>query len=290
MWQRFEQILGRPLCTAGNKTLCQRRSALRDLCAVRALPIHKPTRDLRHLVAIGPDTFDFYPQLADPSRRVGPAMNIREYLQFLRGSGLHPLGSLAQLTDAFNRVVYQYDRDPAEAGYSLAASWFPVAPAGTLPAWDCAAGAGSRDVKSGICDVMRGGTARAALGALLADPRFVVYGAKTGTIDSLADVAENRAACEQFAAGHTVPDRPAEPKSQPYWLGCGKRAAKSVNDSLLVVSFAVRAGDELVPLTLGLRFQRSGPGLASRVAVHFMDVIHDYFAPAKTPVVPEATR
>jgi hypothetical protein len=59
---------------------------------------------------------------------------------------------------------------------------------------------------------------------------------------------------------------------------------------LLVVSFALRAGDELVPMTLGLRFQRSGPGLASRVAVHFLDVIHDYFAPAKAPAVkPEAS-
>src|SRR5690606_6411383 len=114
------------------------RSAHKDLCAARALPIHKPTRDLRFLVALGPGAFDFYPLLADAARRVR-GVHIREYLQFLRGSGLHPLGSLPQLADAFNRVLYE-PGGGASAGFSLAASWFPVEPAGQAPAWSCTAG------------------------------------------------------------------------------------------------------------------------------------------------------
>jgi hypothetical protein len=260
------------------------------LCAVRALPIDKPTSDLRHLIALGPSTFDFYPQLRDPGRRVGTSVSTREYLQFLRGSGLHPLGSLLQLTDAFNRVVYEYGGTaldtPQKIGFSLAASWFPMAARGRTPAWNCANASFERDVSTGLCEVVRTGTADDALGPLLDDARFVIYGAKTGTIDSLADVAENPGACAHYATGHSIPDQPENAAKQPYWLPCTKNrnTLRGVNDSLLIVSFAVRAGDgELVPLTLGLRFQRSGSGLAVRVARHYLDVIHDYFAPAPAP-------
>jgi hypothetical protein len=34
----------------------------------------------------------------------------------------------------------------------------------------------------------------------------------------------------------------------------------------------------MVPLTLGIRFQRAGAGFASEVAPHFIAVIRDYFA------------
>lgn len=290
LWSHFEAVLGRPLCGLGQKAACERQSARKDLCAARALPIDKPTSDLRHLVALGPSTFDFYPRLRDPERRVGASVSTREYLQFLRGSGLHPLGSLLQLTDAFNRVVYEYGGTPVQQsqkiGFALAASWFPVAARGRTPAWSCANTSLERDVSAGLCEVVRTGTADEALGPLLGDPRFVIYGAKTGTIDSLADVAENPSACAHYAIGHTIPDRPADAAKQPYWLPCTKNrnALRSVNDSLLMISLAVRADDgEPVPLTLGLRFQRSGSGLAARVARHYLDVIHDYFAPAPNP-------
>ncbi|MCG8424990.1 MAG: hypothetical protein MJE77_44480 [Proteobacteria bacterium] len=279
MWQHFEQILGRPLCTAGNKSRCRRRSARRDLCAARALPIQNPTRDLRHLVAVGPSSFDFYPRLADPTRLVGPEVDTREYLQFLRGSGLHPLGSLAQLADAFNRVIYAHAHDPErDGGYRLAASWFPVAASGTLPDWDCSVASGQNRVRDGLCDVLRRGTASGPMGPLLGDSRFVLYGAKTGTIDSLADIAENRAACEHFRTGHTIADRPATDKAQPYWLPCGRRRSPPrVNDSLFVISFAIRTDDSVLPFTLALRFQRSGTGFATLVARHYLDAIQAYF-------------
>lgn len=290
LWRRFEELLGRTLCTEGSKGVCRRQSARKDLCAARALPIDNPTSDLRYLVALGPSTFNFYPQLADRKRRVGPSVNTREYLQFLRGSGLHPIGSLVQLTDAFNRLVFQF-QPPASApgspdqpaGGRLAASWFPTGAVGSPPPWTCAQPSnGAREVATGLCDVVRSGTADNTLGPLLADERFTLYGAKTGTIDSLADIAEKTTACAHFATGHTVPDSPADAAKQPYWLPCTKRRKKlvAVNDSLLIMSFAVRAGDEQIPLTLGLRFQRSGPGLAARVARHYLDVIHDYLAPA----------
>lgn len=306
LWRRFEQILGRRLCTAGNKSTCRRQNARKDLCAVRALPIDKPTSDLRHLVALGPSEFDFYPRLADESKRVGRSVSTREYLQFLRGSGLHPVASLAQLTDAFNRIIYEREPDARGRGrgFQLAASWFPVTPVGSVPSWSCtdpvtsmvespvqpfaaSSPIPSRTVASGLCAVVqRGGTASQALGPLNRDPRFIIYGAKTGTIDSLADVAEKRADCDHFAIGHTIPDQPKERAKQPYWLPCTKnrKALERVNDSLLVVSFAVRTGNEgdLVPLTLGLRFQRGGLGLAALVTHHYMDVIHDYFAPPET--------
>jgi hypothetical protein len=284
MWQRFEELLGRPLCMLGSKGRCRQAHAMRDLCAVRALPIDQPTRDLRHLVALGPSAFDFYPPLVDPSRRMGPRVRTREYLQFLRGSGLHPLGSLAQSADAFNRLIYERAGDPgpaatsgAHGGHRLAASWFPVPASGNAAARDCRA-AGGGDVHAGLCDVLRTGTGR-GVGDLLDDGRFTFHGAKTGTIDSLADIVESSKACAQFRTGHTVADRPARDSVQPYWLPCERESPPEVNDSLLLISLTVHtpAGD--VPLTLGLRFQRSGPGFATRVARHYLDVVHAYFAP-----------
>jgi hypothetical protein len=288
MWQRFEELLGRPLCMLGSKDRCRQAHAMRDLCAMRALPIDQPTRDLRHLVALGPSAFDFYPPLADPARHVGPGVRTREYLQFLRGSGLHPLGSLAQSADAFNRLIYEPAGDAGPAGtpeapggYRLAASWFPVLPSGNAtgnaPATDCRASAGG-GVTGGLCDVLRTGTAR-GLRDLLDDARFTFHGAKTGTIDSLADIVESSEACAQFRTGHTVTDRPARDSAQPYWLPCERQSPPEVNDSLLLISLTVHtpAGD--VPLTLGLRFQRSGPSFATRVARHYLDVVHAYFAP-----------
>ena len=48
----------------------------------------------------------------------------------------------------------------------------------------------TRGAGGGLCGVVqKGGTAGAGMKPVLADPRVIVYGAKTGTIDSLADVA-----------------------------------------------------------------------------------------------------
>jgi hypothetical protein len=276
MWKRFEQILGRPLCTLGNKRSCRRDATRKDLCAARALPIEEPTRDLRHLVALGPDSFNMYPALRDPKKRVG-RISTGEYLQFLRGSGIHPLGSLAQLTDAFNRVVYEPAPTGADGRYRLAASWFPVAAVGSVPAWDCANIPNDDTVAAGICEVARTGPAAKTLRPLLADETIAVYGVKTGTIDSLADIAEKPEACEAFRGSHTVPDRDATDGAQPYWLDCKRRASGDVNDSLLIISFGIRTDAGVVPLTLGLRFQRSGLGLATASARYYIDAIRDYF-------------
>ena len=114
LWQRLEGLLGRPLCTGG-AAACRAAGDRKDLCALRALPVAAPTADLRYLVALGPDRF------ALGAGR--PTASLRDYFQLLRGSGLHPLGSLAQLADAFGRVIY----DPGDAGrFALAASWFPT--------------------------------------------------------------------------------------------------------------------------------------------------------------------
>ncbi len=230
-------------------------------------------------MALGPDRFDFYPAHGRP----GPGSRVPslEYLQFLRGSGVHPIGSLLQLTDAFNRLVY--DPAPGSAGYRLAASWFPVPAAGTTPAVDCSALPASGDpVQGGLCDVVRRGTASRALGDLLTDPSLLLYGAKTGTIDSLGDVATHPAACRRFNDAHTLTHRPRTLAHQPYWLPCGPGAAHAagVNDSLFLISIGVPGTDgQVVPLTLGLSFQKSGAGLAADVARLYLAAIRDYFAP-----------
>ena len=161
--------------------------------------------------------------------------------------------------------------------YQLAATWFPGPVVGEIPRASCRKSGTGSSVATGVCDVVRSGTAARALRSLLSDPRIEVYGAKTGTVDSLGDIATRKARCERFRDSHTLTDRRRTPESQPYWLECGARG--EVDDSLLVLSFAVvtSAGGR-VPLTLGLAYQRSGSGLAARVATHYVDLIADYFA------------
>ncbi len=274
MWQRFEQVLGRPLCALGSKRACERAAASGDLCAVRALPISDPTADLRRLVSLGPAGFDFYPGSA--AERAQSTVSTREYLQFLRGSGVHPVASLPQLADAFNRVVF--GGRTGDGSYRLGATWFPSPAVADPPRESCALRDGATTVRAGLCLAIHDGTAR-SLEPLLHEDGLVIYAAKTGTIDSLADLAEERAACRAFDEAHTIPDRPATASQQPYWLGCGA-TQRAIDDSLLLLSFGVvDASGSIVPLTLAIRFQRGGSGLATSVARHYVDVIRDYFSP-----------
>ena len=186
LWSRVEALLGRPLCTLGDRGRCEAAAERADVCAARSLPIASPGRDLRYLVALGPDQIDLYGDDRPSQARVP----IREYFQLLRGSGVHAVGSLVQLTDAFGRVIY----DPTPGAPRLAASWFPAPAVGVMPAWSCTKAGGHANTvlgaDGGLCAVVQtAGTAHAQLGDLLADPKLVVYGAKTGTIDSLADIA-----------------------------------------------------------------------------------------------------
>ena len=223
MWRRFEALLGRELCTDGGKACA---AAVRgDVCAARA-PAHRRgrRRGCATWSALGPDRFDLYDDGGEHAPRPGE-VPMREYLQFLRGSGKHSIGSLAQLTDSFGRVVY----DPSSDGvFRLAASWFPVPAAGVTPE---ACGDGyQRTVRGpggGLCGVLRGrGTAVRAMRGLSDDPRIVLYGAKSGTIDSLGDVAEDPAKCARANARKTIAGRPERAEDQPYWLQCGKPVAR----------------------------------------------------------------
>ncbi len=269
LWSRFEALIGRRLCTLGSKALCVQLGDRRDLCATRALPVASPSADLRHLVALGPATFDLYPPGHDGDARTVP---VTEYLQFLRGSGVHPVGSLAQLTDGFNRLIY----DPTEDGpYRLAASWFPVPVAGRVPAEACTAIGGHAPVvrgdDGGLCGAVRGGgTAARVMRPLLDDPRVRLYGAKTGTIDTLADVGERRARCEAWNRAHTLAGLPAHAAAQPYWLTCGTAVP---DDSLFVVAFSVETASGPVPLTLGVHLERSGKGVAAMAARLYIQAI-----------------
>jgi hypothetical protein len=253
------------MCALGSADACLAAAERRDLCAARALPIASPTADLRHLVALGPATFDMYSAGADPTG----AVPVGEYFQLLRGSGVHPIGSLAQLTDAFNRLVF----DGADPPYHLAASWFPAPAVGRLPAEACTRGGGHAERvlgdDGGLCGVLRsGGTASRAFADLLDDPRVILYAAKTGTIDTLADVGEHAAACAAWNRAHTLADRPARAASQPYWLTCG---AAAPDDSLFVISVGIRVGTAIVPLTLGVALERTGKGVAAHAARAYLD-------------------
>jgi len=248
LWRRVENLLGRPLCTLGDRARCERAASRADVCAARGLPIDSPGADLRNLIALGPDRLDLH--AGDRPRSTVP---VREYLQLLRGSGVHPVGSLAQITDAFGRVVY----DPG-ATAKLAASWFPAPAVGLIPSWSCASppdrtatvlGGGG-----GLCGVVQpGGTAHRGLADLMSDPAIVIYGAKTGTIDSLADIARSRTACAAWNARHPEPAR----------LVCGRTPP---DDSLLVIAFGVVTPRGVVPVTLGIQLQRGGTGSATHAA------------------------
>jgi hypothetical protein len=261
-WQHLEALLGRPTCTLGSGEACARAADRRDVCAARALRVTNPTADLRHLVSLGPSTFDMYPAGA----RDAAVVPITEYFQLLRGSAVHPVGSLAQLTDAFNRLVF--DGTPSGA-YQLAASWFPVPATGRLPEHACTR-TGGRDNAvlgdgGGLCGVLRSGTGARAFADLLDSDTIVLYGAKTGTIDTLGDVVERRRACEAWNKVHTV-----DGKQQPYHLDCGRDVA---DDSLFVISLGVKDGDRTIPLTIGLQLERTGKGVAAQIARRIVEYL-----------------
>ncbi|HET9989494.1 MAG TPA: hypothetical protein VFQ65_13275, partial [Kofleriaceae bacterium] len=255
LWTRVEALLGRPLCTLGDRASCVRAAERADVCAARALPIDSPSRDLRYLVALGPDRLELFDGDAPGQTRVP----VREYFQLLRGAGAHPIGSLAQLADAFSRVVYG----------DVAASWFPAPATGSTPAWSCAETADRATTVlgagGGLCAVVREGTARAALAGVLADHRIVVYGAKTGTTDSLAEVARQPETCAAWNASHPA----------ALQLTCGKRPP---DDSLFVIAFGVVTPTGTIPLTLAIQLQRGGMGSAARATPQFIDAIARYLA------------
>ena len=267
-WRELEALLGRPLC-AGSKAACTRAADRRDLCAARALPLAAPSADLRHLVATGPSGFDFSDGGPPRERQL-----VKEYLQFLRGSGKHPLASTLQLADAFNRLFFDGGASP----YRLAASWFPVAAVGKRPPPCSRAAAEGRTVEAGLCRALVDGTA-AHLAGRLADDKIVLYGAKTGTVDSLGDIVERRNACEAWNRAHTL----AGAAVQPYHLDCADPGRNELNDSLFVIGFGVKQSDGTVlPFTLALRYQRAGSvppyGYAVYAVEEFLDLVADYFA------------
>ncbi len=255
LWSHVEGLLGRPLCTLGDRAHCEAAAERADVCSARALPLANPSRDLRYLVSLGPDQLDLY---AD-DRAAQAKVPIVEYFQLLRGSGVHAIGSLAQLTDAFGRVVY---------GAPVAASWFPAPAAGVVPAWSCAKLAKPATTvlgaDGGLCAVVQPtGTAHGALDKLLADPSIVIYGAKTGTVDSLSDIARHDPACRAWNEHH--------PLTQ---LVCGKAPP---DDSLFVIAFGVVTAHGTIPITLGLQLQRAGKGTAAHVTPELIHAIAAYF-------------
>lgn len=260
LWSRIEALLGRPLCTLGDRAHCAAAADRADLCAARSLPIAAPGRDLRYLVALGPDRIDLYGD-DRPSQSKIP---IREYFQLLRGAGVHSVGSLVQLTDAFGRVIY----DPTPGAPRLAASWFPAPVVGVTPGWSCTKTEGRASAvvgaDGGLCAVVQNaGTAHAHLGELLADPKIVIYGAKTGTIDSLADIARKQTSCETWNERHSKATR----------LDCGKTPP---DDSLFVIAFGVVGPRGTIPITLGIQLQRGGKGSAPHITPEFVRAIADY--------------
>jgi hypothetical protein len=266
LWSHVEALLGRPLCTLGDRAHCEAAADRADVCAARALPIAGAGRDLRYLVALGPDRLDVY---AD-DRPAQTRIPIREYFQLLRGAGVHPVGSLAQLTDAFGRVIY--DSAPGSGATPgaprLAASWFPAPAVGVTPAWSCAKADGRANTvlgaDGGLCAVVQAaGTAHAELAALLADPKIAIYGAKTGTTDSLADIAHKDAACQIWNERHP-------PATQ---LTCGKTPP---DDSLFVIAFGVVTSHGTVPITLGVQLQRGGKTSAAHVTPELVHAIASY--------------
>ncbi|MEO8701762.1 MAG: hypothetical protein ABI867_17075 [Kofleriaceae bacterium] len=260
MWSRVEALLGRPTCTLGDRASCERAALRADVCAARGLPIASPGPDLRNLVALGPDRIDLY--AGDRAKQA--SVPVREYLQLLRGSGVHAVGSLPQITDAFGRVIY----DPSTGAPKLAASWFPAPATGVMPSWSCTVATGRANTvlgaDGGLCGVVQpGGTAYAALKELLADPSVVIYGAKTGTIDSLADIARSPSACRRWNESHVAAAR----------LECGRAPP---DDSLFVIAFGVHTAKGTIPITLGIQLQRAGKTSASKATAAFVRAIAGY--------------
>ena len=161
----------------------------------------------------------------------------------------------------------------------------------TTPAWDCRTGDDDRTVTGaggGLCGSLRtGGTAHKALAALLADDRVTLYGAKTGTIDSLGDIAEDPRRCARWNQAHAV----AGQRTQPYQLTCG---AAIDDDGLLLLAFGVHTPTGVIPLTLALRFERVGATAATFAARHYLAAIIAYFTgawattPAASPSTPSS--
>ncbi|MBA2539219.1 MAG: hypothetical protein H0V17_06260, partial [Deltaproteobacteria bacterium] len=116
----------------------------------------------------------------------------------------------------------------------------------------------------GLCGVVRpNGTAHAGVKELLVDPNLVIYGAKTGTIDSLADIARSPRACARWNATHVAAAR----------LDCGKAPP---DDSLFVIAFSVVTPRGTIPITLGIQLQRAGKGAATHAIPSFVQTIARY--------------
>lgn len=277
MWQSFESLVGRELCADSSEKKCTKKSDRKDLCGARYLPIDSPSDDLRHLIALGPSTFNFAGDVVASGRGWAPHPEpLTEYFQFLRGSGRHRFGSTLQLADAYNRLLYEPQPTGTNNTYRLAASWFPAPITGRAPT-PCGLTNGDSEVRKGLCTALKRGTAK-SLGSWKDLPQTVVlYGAKTGTINTLGDLVErgNEIKCFQFNANLILPWRPAD--RQPYELSCGSGLSDSLNDSLLVVGFGVGTTTQ-IPMTLALQFQRVGTtGMAVQAAKPFIATVADYF-------------
>ena len=290
MWSGVEAVVGRRLCSQGDKGACRRAGDRGDLCATRAMPVAQPSSDLRHLVATGPEVFDFFPE-APPnppgaSQRLcrgapkGPRRSRARgrHVEYLHSCAAPACtGRLAPAADRRLRRVVSSRRRPERTAWprpgfrsGVARTPRTTARRPRSPAIRCAT-------------VVRGWCApapRALAGAAPVRSVGAIYGAKTGTIDSLGDVAARREACLAFRDAHTLADRPRKLSDQPYWLDCESKA-QPPDDSLVLVAFGVPTPQGgVTTLTLGLRFQRSGGGFAALAARHYIDLVRDYFAPA----------
>ncbi|WP_224365502.1 MFS transporter [Hyalangium versicolor] len=268
-WAHLEKLLGRELCIGESKEGCRRESVWRDLCAARALPVTNPRPGLRRFVSLGDSRFDFNGSPSGDGRQP-----VSEYFQFLRGAGKHEAASILQLADTYNRLIY--DSPNRDGRYQLVASWFPAPASGRPLPPPCSSASSGGTVADGLCQVVFGENATAAK---LKKPftqdwkgRILLHGAKTGTIDSLGDIQDDKRICYNYDAARTLPNRDAP---QAYHL-CGPSGKRPVDDSLFVIGFSVSG----TPLTLALRFQGvGGHGFAVDAAKPFIEVIADYFAP-----------
>ena len=186
---------------SGTARRCERAAARADVCAARALPIAAPGADLRYLVALGPDRIDL---LRRRSAGAGDGAGARVLPAPARLR--RPRGGLARAARRRVRPRGVRSRGAARSRRRGSRRRRRVrCPTGRAPT----AGATRRRCSAttaacAACCAPAAPRTRGA-GALLADPTIVVYGAKTGTIDSLADIARRPKAC---AAWNAAP-RPA---------------------------------------------------------------------------------